>query len=147
MFFFTAPTMMPITEINTNMRVQTTSCVVASRRLPGCFFQRWVHVVIGYLERSYGFSLMCLCVSLENSSMPTSLTFICGFVFWCACYLVLHYLLFSYPFAQSPWSALRHQSFPSRYSFELEELIFSPYCVCSCRQVVEITLLYTSLGT
>ena len=30
--------MVPITEINTNMRVQSTSCVVASRRLLGCFF-------------------------------------------------------------------------------------------------------------
>lgn len=30
--------MMPITEINTNMRVQTTSCVVASRRHLGCIF-------------------------------------------------------------------------------------------------------------
>ena len=38
MFLFTKPTMMPITEINTNMRVQTTSCVVASRRHLGCFF-------------------------------------------------------------------------------------------------------------
>ncbi len=37
MFLFATPTMVPITEINTNMRVQTTSCVVASRRLLGCF--------------------------------------------------------------------------------------------------------------
>ena len=36
--FFATPTMVPITEINTNMRVQTTSCVVASRRLFRCFF-------------------------------------------------------------------------------------------------------------